>query len=52
MTNSFILNMPVKLGLELMATISADRMNPKWKLLNYIVDEFAGVSLVMPLVDL
>ena len=42
--------MPVKPCLKLISTISANRMNAKWKLLNYVVNELTGIRLIVALV--
>lgn len=45
MANSLILNLPVKLGLELMAVIGANGVNPERKLLHDVIDEIDRIRL-------
>ena len=45
-------DVPMEKSLELVATIGADRANPKRKLLHDIVDEVDGVGLRVATVDL
>ena len=40
----------MKLGLELMAAVSADRVNAKWEPVHYMVYEINGIGLGMALV--
>ena len=51
MPHTFILDVPVKLRLELMTAVRADSVNAEGELLDYIIDERNGVFLVMAVVD-
>ena len=44
---TLILNMPMKLGLKLMTSVSSDRMDTEWKFLNHIINKFNGILLIM-----
>ena len=51
MPHTFILDVPVKLSLELMTTVRADGVNAEGELLDHVVDERNGIFLVMAIVD-
>lgn len=51
MSDSFVFDVPVELGLELMAAISADRVDTERELLNYVIDGVDGALLVVAAVD-
>jgi len=42
---AFIFNMPVKLRLKLMASISSYGMDSEWKLIDHIINKFNGILL-------
>lgn len=52
MADIFVLDMPVELGLELMAVIRTDFLDAKWKLLNYVFHEVYRIRLCVLFVDL
>ena len=52
MPDSFMLDMPVKLCLELVPPVSTDRVDAEWELLNHIINKIYGTLLIMALVDL
>jgi len=52
MSNSQLLDMPVKFGLKLMPVICPHRLDAKGKLLENVVGEINGFSLGVLLVDL
>lgn len=45
-------HVPGELGLELMAAVGADRVNPEREPLDHVVDELDGAGLVVPRIDL
>ena len=51
MSNSQILDMPVKLRLEFMAVISPDLTNAKRELFDDVIDEINGIGLCVFLID-
>ena len=52
MSDPFVLDVPVKLSLEFVSSIRADRVNAKRKLLDDVVDKSDRVSLIVTVVDL
>jgi hypothetical protein len=48
---TFILDIPMKLGLKLMASVCSDRMDSEGKFLNHIINRFNGIQLIMTRVD-
>jgi len=52
MPHPFVLDMPVKLRLKLMTSVSADRVNTKGEFLNYIIDKLYGTLLIVTWIDL
>jgi len=51
-SDTLVFNVPVELRLELMAPVRADRVNPEGELLDKVINEVTGISLVMTGVDL
>jgi len=51
MPYTLILDMPVKLGLKLMAPVSSDRMYTEGKLVDYIINKLNGVVLIVTRID-
>ena len=51
MTNPLVFNMPVELGLELMAIVRSDGLNTERKFIYNIIDEVDGILLIMSLID-
>ena len=51
MSYTLILNMPMKLGLKLMASVCSDRMDSEGKFFNHIINKFNGIQLIMTRVD-
>ena len=47
MPDSFILDMPMELGLKLMAPVRAYRMDPEWEPLQLVIDKRNRTLLVM-----
>jgi hypothetical protein len=43
----FVLDMPVKLSLKLMASVCSDRMDTEGKLFNHIINELDSILLIM-----
>ena len=52
MSDTLVFNVPVELRLELMAPVRADRVNPEGELLDKVINEVTGISLVVTGVDL
>ena len=52
MSDTLVFNVPVELRLELMAPVRADRVNPEGELLDEVINEVTGISLVVTGVDL
>jgi hypothetical protein len=52
MPYSLVLDMPVKLRLELMSSVSSNGMNTKGKFFDHVIDEFDGMCLIMTFEDL
>jgi len=51
-SDTLIFNVPVELRLELMAPVRAECVNPEGELLDKVVNEVTGISLVVTGVDL
>ena len=51
MTYPAVSKMPVKLGLELMTTVGADRVNAKRECVDHVVEELNGVHLGVARID-
>lgn len=49
--DSLVLDMPMKLGLKLMADVGSNLLNAKWELRNDVVNKIDGVCLRATLVD-
>jgi hypothetical protein len=50
-SNAEILDMPVEFGLEFMAAIGADHLDPKRELLDDVIDEVDRICLIVLVVD-
>jgi hypothetical protein len=50
-SHPFILDMPMKLGLKLMASVSSNRMNAKGEFFNHIINKLNGVYLIVTRID-
>lgn len=51
MSNAFIFDMPMKLGLELMAPVGSYCMDAERKLIDHIINELYGIILIVTRVD-
>ena len=51
MPYTFILDMPVKLGLKLMASVSSNRMDTEGKFINHIINKLNGILLIVTGID-
>ena len=51
MPYAFIFDMPVKLGLKLMASVSSNRMDAEGKFINHIINKLNGILLIMTSID-
>jgi hypothetical protein len=51
MPHPFVLDMPVKLGLKLMASVRSDRINAEGEFLNHIINKLNGILLIVTGVD-
>ena len=49
--HTLILDMPMKLGLKLMAAICSDRMNTEREFFYYMINKFNGIILIVSWVD-
>jgi hypothetical protein len=52
MPNALVFHVPMELGLEFMAAISADRLDAKGEFLDELISESNGIFLIVPRVDL
>ena len=52
MSDARVLDVPVELGLELMAIVGSDFSDPEGECPDHVVDEVDGVSLGVSVVDL
>ena len=51
MTNAFVLDMPMELGLELVTVVGSDFFDAKRELGDDIVDEGDSISLIVAFID-
>ena len=51
-SHTIILNMPMKLGLKLMASVCPNRMDAEREFLNHIINELYGILLIVARIDL
>jgi len=49
--HALILDMPMKLGLKLMASVCSDRMDTEREFLNHIINKLNGILLIVTWVD-
>ena len=52
MSDTLVFNMPMELGLELMAPVCANGMDPEGELLDKVINEVTCISLVVTWIDL
>ena len=52
MADAVILDVPMELGLELMAIVGSDFLNPEWELFDDVIDEVLSVGLCVFVADL
>ena len=51
MSDALVLKVPVELRLELMASVSADGVDPEGELLDKVINEITGVRLIVSWVN-
>ena len=51
MTDSLILDVPMKLSLELMPIVSSDLLYTEWELFDDVVNKIDRIGLGVPLID-
>jgi len=52
MPHPFVLDMPMKLGLKLMASVCPNRMDAEGEFFNHIINKLNGILLIVTRVDL
>ena len=45
MPDALVLDVPVELGLELMAVVGSDLFDPEWECSDHVVDKVDGIGL-------